>query len=185
MTNDQKIKAELVILSEYLQCTITDAQLRLYAIELADLGPEGVRAAISALKADESVWAGRFPLPAKLRSYLEGTIDDQVSESVRRILAHNGREPILSRIEHRVATDYGWKTIYDRNTSSTPTIAAQLRDLLRAAVQRHRHEARIELSGSTQRYNLEAPKPTHLSVATGGDHDQGVLPGRSFDESEG
>lgn len=186
MTPEQEIKAQLIVLSEYLQChTLSDAQVRLYATELADLGPEGVRAAISALKADESVWPGRFPLPAKLRSYILGTIDNRVSESLRRILSHNGREPILSRLEHRVAADYGWKTIFDRNTTSTPTISAQLRDLLRAAHQRQQNEARLGLPEHSPRTGIEAQKPTLVSVPARSDLDQVVVPGRPFDESEG
>lgn len=131
----QNIKVQLVVLAEYLQCDgLTDAQVVLYARELYDLGPEGVSKAIEALKADPSVWSGRFPLPAKLRSYLTGDINELVAQSVSRIMACSTVAEIykLPKIDYDAARDYGITTIVFREIGDAPTMFAQLRDLLKA-----------------------------------------------------
>jgi hypothetical protein len=149
MTNEQAIKAQLVLLAFYLQTTIPDELLLLYARDLNDIGPEGLAQAIEALKRDESVWTGRFPLPAKIRSYLTGTIEDRAALSARKILdvtdyAH--ARATLSNIEYSVASEYGLQSIFERGPTQTPTIYAQLRDLLKATYLEQRQETlRLEM----------------------------------------
>lgn len=139
MIPEQAIKAQLALLSVFLQAPIPDAVLLLYARDLHDLGSEGLATAIEALKRDETLWTGKFPLPARIRAYLTGTIEERSALSARRIL-DIGRDAqgyctaknTLSALEFSVACEYGLQAIMDRSPGQTPTIYAQLRDLMRA-----------------------------------------------------
>lgn len=131
-----QIKAMLVMLSEFLQTTLSDDQIRLYAHDLQDIGPEGLATAIKRLRADPSVWAGRFPLPAKLKSYLSGTAEDRAIESANKIMActsYSEAYRTLSPTEILVMKAYGMQGVIERNPANTTTVFAQLRELMRTA----------------------------------------------------
>lgn len=147
LTPEQSIKAQLVVLAEYLQTTLSEPQVRLYAAELMDLGPDGLARAIAALKADETIWPGRFPLPAKIRSYLMGEVNTLVSESLARIMkCHEPRDIYaLPPLEREVAEEYGIKSITERAVGDTGTVYAQLRDALRAKYARKIASHKIKL----------------------------------------
>lgn len=182
MDSSQQIKAQLVILAHYLQCQpLSDEQVLLYARELEDIGPEGLARAISALKADDSVWSGRFPLPAKIRSYLHGSVEDRAARSATKILALSSvgeAYATLSREELAAAKKYGLSAIVDRSTNQTPTIYAQLRDLLQADYREvsRRQSTHLLPEGGTlglpnysQEADEEAPRPEGLPITVGAD----------------
>lgn len=153
MSPEQAIKAHLALLAVYLRAELPDAVLLLYARDLSDLGADGLAQAIEALKRDESVWSGRFPLPAKLRSYLTGTLEDQAMISARKIMDVSGYADArvnLSTMEYCVASEYGLQSIFERNPTQTPTIFAQLRDLLRATYAKDRQD-RLQLEMEMKR----------------------------------
>lgn len=133
MKDDLKeIKLLLVALAEYLQTTLSAAQIKLYAHDLSDLGPEGVTHAISLLMADPEVWSGRFPLPAKIRSYLEADVKTRAVEATTRVMAVSSVSSAfkeLTKFELGVAGQYGLETIVNRQSASSPTIFAHLRDM--------------------------------------------------------
>lgn len=147
MTEEQNIKAQLVMLAEYLQTSITDAQVALYARELEDLGEGGLLRAIVALKGDETLWPGRFPLPAKIRSYVVGDVNNTVTVGVAAIMKAESQAELLKlgRFEWEVAQSYGIKSILERDAAHSPTIYAQLRDALRAKYLHKATTKRIEL----------------------------------------
>jgi hypothetical protein len=133
---EQIIKTQIVMLAEYLQTKLTDDQVRLYARDLSDIGPEGMATAIRRLRADPALWAGKFPLPSKIRSYLLGDIDDRAVESASRILdcySWMEAKEKLNPTEYAVMKKYGVRAVTDRFNTDTKTIFAQLRDLMKAA----------------------------------------------------
>lgn len=188
MTPEQEIKIELVVLAEYLQCGgLSDAQVRLYADELSDLGPANLRRAISALKADTELWPGRFPLPAKLRSYVEGDIKYLASDGASRILACHSYDEVraLAPYLQEVAKEYSIQAIIDRNSDQTSTIFAQLRDLLKAKMGLQITERRIGLPDYTRNIAEEIERAKNPSLPTRIRPDESLVPGRTFDESDG
>jgi hypothetical protein len=188
LTDLQKIKGMLVVLAEYLQTQISDAQVRLYAEELEDIGPSGLAAAISSLKADPSVWSGRFPLPAKLRSYAYGDIERTVTEYLDMIMACDSQQQLYSLPGPALAAakSYGFVAILERNSYSTPTIYAQLRESLKnrltaMTLKRQRND----LPDHSQGHRKEIAEPKDLPDAAGEHLQEVAIPGRTFDESEG
>ena len=186
LTPEQDIKAQLVVLSLYLQCPpLQDAQIRLYAQELEDLGPDGLRQAIVALKADETLYAGRFPLPAKIRSYLHGDINTLVSTGLARIMAATTAHEIyrLPREEYEVVQTYGIKAVLERSHGDTATIYAQLRDALRVRYMRRAAEARLGLSDNRQANREQVARTEALSLFPGEGADDAFVQGQSARES--
>ncbi len=176
MTPEQNIKAQLVVLAEYLQTTLTDPQVKLYADELAEIGPEGLARAIVALKGDEALWPGKFPLPAKIRSYLFGDLNNQVLKGVTAILAADTAEQIhrLGRPEWEVANAYGIRAILQRDSSVTGTLFAQLREALKARYIKDQQEARIGLP-KDHRHTLTQAPPLPLPGGEQGKADEQIL----------
>lgn len=183
MDEAQQIKAQLVILSEYLQTTLSEPQILLYAKELEDIGPQGLARAISALKADTALWPGRFPLPAKIKAYLLGDLDSRVALSMRRIMAVNTAAEAyeLPRIEYATMKTYGLNAILERSSYTTATIYAQLRDLLRVAHSDHLREERLGLPDSTNRDFFEAKGAT---LGLGQDGERSPVPAGQDGSSE-
>lgn len=167
----QQVKLMLVTLAEYLQTSLSDVQVKLYADDLMDIGPEGLAKAIACLKADETVWSGRFPLPAKLKSYVHGSAYGRAVESARRILScRDVRDAttMLSKLEFDVAKGYGLMSITERSYESTSTIFAQLRELLLAAYEQQKiNHAMTQLEAQSERI-AQAQDP--LRALGGPDH---------------
>lgn len=146
---DKEIKLLLAGLSLFLQAPLSDEQILLYAREFQDIGPLGLAEAITRLKADPGLYPGKFPLPAKIKSYLVEALEDEASRSARRIMScANAREAYekLTQVEIRIAKEYGLTSIIDRSAHATPTIYAQLRDALKEA---YGFERRLALAGPT------------------------------------
>ena len=137
MNTGQKMasmKMQLVALAEFMQTTLTDAQILLYSHDLFDMGPFDLAKAIAILKRDPDLWSGRFPLPGKLRAYLSGTAEQRAIDSARRIMECSKPAEIYALQDHEktVALAYGVDGIVSRHAGSSPTIFAQLRDMLKS-----------------------------------------------------
>lgn len=133
---EQEVKLQLVLLAEYLQCKeLSDVQIKMYAAELVCLGPLGLSRSIALLKEDPEVWAGRMPLPAKLKAYLRGDVNVLASEAARLILSMNTVQQAhehLPPFELSIAKDYGINAIVNRTSEQSSIIFAQVRDAAKA-----------------------------------------------------
>lgn len=176
ITKDQAIKLQLIALAEYLQTSLPDHLIQAYAGELSDLEPDVLAKAIKRLKADPEPYPGKFPLPGKIRSYAEGTVESMAVESARRILNMSSQKEAyetLTPVEFLVAKQYGLNSIIDRLAGTTPTIFAQLRDSLRVEYQKRTDASRRlqlpggptthELPGNTEANRIETRGPEKLS----------------------
>lgn len=139
ITFEQEVKLQLVLLAEYLQVKdgLSDDQIKMYASDLMELGSEGLARAITCLKADPEVWAGRMPLPAKLKQYVYGDANMLASDWAREIMSMESERHAyhsLSLMKLKVAQEYGLRAIVDRLPAQSPTIFAQLRDSLRGMI---------------------------------------------------
>lgn len=158
------IKAQLALLAGYLNLKLPDELLLLYAADLEDLGPQGVSMAIDALKRDESLWPGRFPLPAKIRSYLTGSVEDRAVMSAKKILSigsYAEAKEKLSNLEHLVFYEYGPRAIMDRDVSQTPAMFAQLREMMRATIN-HNTISQVKVA-----HELRQDPRSYLAQASG------------------
>ncbi len=142
---EQEVKLQLILLAEYLQVKdgLSDAQIKMYAAELLPLGSQGLTRAIACLKEDPEVWAGRMPLPAKLKQYVQGDANILASDWAREIMSMESERHAyhaLSPVKLKVAQEYGLKAIVERMPSQSPTIFAQLRDSLRGLIIQEREK---------------------------------------------
>lgn len=170
----KQVKMLIVGLSEYLQVTLTPDQIKLYANEFRDEGPEGLGLAISRLKRDPDLWPGRFPLPAKIKSYLTPSSESDAQEIVALIFESiqlygktNQREAKahMGELAWEICKSYGsFSNLCDMDSHQKPTIFAQLRDLAENKIRRRRlgiGRPRIgidEKIGNTNRPAIEEAK---------------------------
>lgn len=86
MQDLQMIKELLVVMAEYLQTELTDAQLILYSEELSGDGAEFVKKAFAAIRKSPTTFYGKFPLPSQLRAIANGNDEDYALESSLKII---------------------------------------------------------------------------------------------------
>jgi len=150
LENEKEIKRIIVGLSEYLQVTLSPEQIKMYAKDLLDIGPEGLGEAIRRLKNDPDVWPGRFPLPGKLKGYLVPPIDSEakkvvalIFECVQKYGSTNQAEAkeFMGSVAWEVCKQYGgYGNICNMETHHKPTIYAQLRDMAENTIYRDRNK---------------------------------------------
>lgn len=73
-----KIKTTLSLLAEYFQIQITDAQLKMYTEDLADIAESDLTAAIETIRKSENII--KFPLPSQIRALIYGKMEDNAIE---------------------------------------------------------------------------------------------------------
>jgi hypothetical protein len=149
MTGDQAIKIHLVALAEYLQCTLSDAQVLMYAREL-DIDPDQLALAIALLKQDADVWPGRFPLPGKIKSYLRTDAEDQANTMVINILkaADDGSHDAYTRLspqEKEVIKVYGWVNLANMMIGQRPNYITNMRSIAKTIITNNEAPERIAL----------------------------------------
>lgn len=173
LTPEQNKKAQLALLSFYLQTPpLPDELLLLYASDLSDLSPSELAFAIEALKRDESVWTGRFPLPGKIRSYLHGSTEERAIVSARKIMDVRGYQharDTLSSEEYKVASQYGLQAIFEREPSKTSMIFAHIRDILKSTYAVNAREAlememKVGLPDYLKTIGTEVDRPESATV---------------------
>lgn len=136
MDRDQTIKIHLVALAEYLQCSLSDAQVLMYAKEL-DMDVDQLAYAIALLKQDKDVWPGRFPLPGKIKSYLTTDAEDQANTMVINILSaiDEGRHwSSLSPQEKEVVKVYGWVNLTNMMVGQRPNYITNMRSIAKTVM---------------------------------------------------
>ena len=143
------VKKLIVGLAEYLQTTVTEAQLLLYANEFQDIGAAGLGEAIIRLKQDPDIWPGKFPLPAKVKSYLRPPIDSEAKKTVALIFEcvqkygntkQQEAKDYMGEFAWSVCKQYGgFGNICNMETHHKPTVYAQLRDLAENTMYRERN----------------------------------------------
>lgn len=131
------VKLYLVALAEYLQVSLTDDQVIMYANEFND--PDYLAQAILRLKADPDIWPGKFPLPAKIKSYMvpDAKSDAKeiavlIMESVNKFGKQRQKEAkeymglLAWEVCHRYSS---FSSLCDMTYSDKQIIFAQLRDV--------------------------------------------------------
>lgn len=143
MDNEKAIKVQLVALAEYMQTSLTDAQVKLYYAEMREIRPEVLAMAISALKQDSELWSGRFPLPAKIKSYIHGSVDDLSTRIVMNIFRavdtyapSKVREAyeILSSDEKQVLKTFGWSNLCNMMVGQRTFYFTQMKSVARSLI---------------------------------------------------
>lgn len=171
ITFEQEVKLQLVALAEYLQCKpLSDLQVKLYAKDLIPLGAEGLHRAIALLKEDPEVWAGRMPLPAKLKQYAHGDLNSIAIVSAGRIMALTSVREAYEKLLHwelGIAKEYGLSAIVSRLAEQSPTIFAQLRESIKAYLKQQREDTCLDLHRSNQQALQEKTRPEDLLGAAG------------------
>lgn len=136
-TEEQQLKLHLVALAEYLQTSLTDAQIKLYSKELLPLGVDSLVLAIHLLKQDTDVWSGRFPLPAKIRSYVQGDLENRANRIVMDVLAavDDGKQiSTLSGEARALARLYGWVNLQNMNIGQRPNYISNMRSMAKTLI---------------------------------------------------
>jgi len=136
MTKEQAIKMQLVALAEYLQCELTDPQVKMYAAEL-DMDPKQLALAISILKEDPDIWAGRFPLPGKIKSYLGGDLEHKANVMIMNIFKavdDNTKRSELTADEKKVVEAYGWNNINNMLVGQRPMYFTNMRSIAKSVI---------------------------------------------------
>lgn len=135
--NETDIKIMLNRLAEFLQTKLSDDQIKMYAKELSCVDKEQLGYAISKLINDPELYPGKFPLPAKIKQYIHGSIADRAVLSANKILSISSwadAKDRLNDIEFHVAKRYGISVIVNRTHGSTSVLYAQIRDLMDSAL---------------------------------------------------
>jgi hypothetical protein len=144
----KEIKRLIVGLCEYLQVTLTIDQIKLYANEFKEVGPQGLGLAISRLKRDPDLWPGKFPLPARIKSYLVPNSESDAKEIVSLIFEsiqlfgktkQREAKEYMGDLAWEICKSYGsFSSLCDMDYHQKPTIFAQLRDLAENKIRRRR-----------------------------------------------
>lgn len=142
----QQVKLLLVGLAEYLQVTLTPAQVLMYSEEFSDARALGE--AIKILKKDPEVRPGKFPLPAQINKYLTASADSDAKETVALIfecvqLYGNTKQAAakahMGDFAWAVCKRYGsFGNLCLMETHEKPAIYAQLRDMASNMITRAR-----------------------------------------------
>jgi len=177
--SEKEIKKLIVGLSEYLQVVLSVDQIKLYAKEFEVIGPEGLGEAIRRLKADPDVWPGRFPLPAKIISYLYPPIDSEakkcvaiIFESIQMFGSNNQAKAKMhmGSLAWEVCKQYGgFGNLCNMETHQKPTIYAQLRDMAENTIYRHRNNFGVPQIEDTARKSIVRDQESQKGIAQIGD----------------
>lgn len=144
MNNQVNIKLQLLALSEYMQTTLTDAQVKLYARDLESFGPELLCKAIALLKEDPDLFGGRFPLPAKIRAYIEGDresrankITEEIMQAIRKHGVYDRQVAFasMSREASLVSHHFGWNALCHTKEDQIMFTMAQIKSYAKTVIQ--------------------------------------------------
>lgn len=154
LTPEQMIKIHLVALAEFLQCTLSDHQLLLYARELA-IDPDQLALAIALLKQDADVWPGRFPLPAKIKSYLTGDLEDQANSMVVNIMlaVDDGESSSWAKLtseEKEVVKVYGWVNLSNMMIGQRPNYITNMKSIAKTIISKRKRPELVAVESQAE-----------------------------------
>lgn len=172
MDHPRQIKLLLVALATYLQTTLTDEQIIMYAKELENDGVGFVIAACNVFKHKTYPLYGKFPTPAQMREAVNGDEDDYALESSLKIItsvskfgAYNGKEAkeFIGQLGWDVVQSYGgWASVCARmDTDKVPIFQSQFQKTAKMLIGMSRRpsrdgaslaspELRKQISGKTE-----------------------------------
>jgi hypothetical protein len=112
MNDLQKIKMLIVGLAEYLQLTLSQEQVVMYANELERDGVEFVGRAIQSIQKHPHNFYGKFPLPSQLREIAKGNDEDFALEASLKIIKSVSRYGYPNPTEARAFIgELGWSVV--------------------------------------------------------------------------
>lgn len=130
-----------------MQCSLSDAQVLMYAKEL-EMDPDQLAFAIALLKQDPEVWPGRFPLPGKIKSYLTSDTEDRANTMVMNVLkaadrgTHNAYSD-LTDDEKEIINVYGWSNLSNMMSGQRPNYITNMRSIAKTIIKNKKESLKI------------------------------------------